>query len=72
MRQRLFAYGLLAVGFVDLVVEAQQQPYDYLALVPMVEGAGGMISDWQGKPLRPIKLVGIAIDDVTPGPADQR
>ncbi|GAB4309632.1 MAG: inositol monophosphatase family protein [Roseovarius sp.] len=47
-----YAYGLLASGHVDAVVEMDLQPYDYLALVPVVEGAGGVISDWQGAPLR--------------------
>ncbi len=46
-----FAYGLLASGFVDLVVEADMATYDYLALVPVVEGAGGIMTDWQGKRL---------------------
>lgn len=46
-----FAYALLAGGHVDAVVEAQLQPYDYMALAPMVEGAGGVITDWNGKPL---------------------
>jgi len=46
-----YAYGLLASGFVDLVVEADMDPYDYLALVPVIEGAGGLITDWQGAPL---------------------
>lgn len=47
-----YAYGLLAAGHVDLVVEADLKPYDYLALVPVVEGAGGMITDWRGERLR--------------------
>jgi len=46
-----YAYGLLAAGFVDLVVEASLQPYDYCALVPVVEGAGGLLTDWQGQRL---------------------
>ena len=46
-----YAYGLLALGFVDLVVEATMEPYDYLALAPVVTGAGGLISDWQGQAL---------------------
>jgi histidinol phosphatase-like enzyme (inositol monophosphatase family) len=46
-----YAYGLLAMGFIDLVVEAQMAPYDYMALAPVVENAGGIISDWQGNPL---------------------
>lgn len=46
-----YNYGLVASGHVDLVVEAGLQLYDYAALVPVVEGAGGMMSDWQGNPL---------------------
>jgi inositol-phosphate phosphatase/L-galactose 1-phosphate phosphatase/histidinol-phosphatase len=46
-----YAYGLLACGWADLVVEAMLQPYDYCALVPIVEGAGGAVSDWAGEPL---------------------
>lgn len=46
-----YSYGLLASGHVDLVVEAGLQPYDYLALVNIIEGAGGVVSDWQGQPL---------------------
>ncbi len=43
-----YAYALLATGCIDLVVEAGLKPYDYAALVPVVEGAGGIITDWQG------------------------
>jgi inositol-phosphate phosphatase / L-galactose 1-phosphate phosphatase / histidinol-phosphatase len=46
-----YAYAMLASGFVDLVVEADLKPYDYCALVPVIEGAGGSISDWRGRPL---------------------
>jgi len=46
-----YAYGLLASGTVDLVCEASTKPHDYCALVPVVAGAGGMISDWRGRPL---------------------
>lgn len=46
-----YAYGLLALGFVDLVVESTLQPYDYLAMGPIIEGAGGVVTDWQGQPL---------------------
>ena len=41
-----YAYGLLAAGFCDLVVEADMKPYDYMALVPVVLGAGGRMTDW--------------------------
>lgn len=44
-------YGLLASGFADVVCEAKMSPYDYVALVPVVEGAGGVMSDWHGNPL---------------------
>jgi inositol-phosphate phosphatase/L-galactose 1-phosphate phosphatase/histidinol-phosphatase len=47
----LYAYGLLARGRVDLVCEASLQAYDYCAVVPVVRGAGGVITDWQGHPL---------------------
>jgi len=46
-----YCYGLLASGFIDLVVEGDLKYYDILALVPVVEGAGGVISDWRGAPL---------------------
>lgn len=46
-----YAYGLLAAGFIDLVIEAGLKPYDYCALVPVVEGAGGEMSDWAGEAL---------------------
>ncbi|GLC34125.1 hypothetical protein PLESTF_000166800 [Pleodorina starrii] len=46
-----YAYGLLAAGHCDLVVEADLKPYDYMALVPVVQGAGGVMSDWRGRPL---------------------
>ncbi|KAL9289640.1 Bifunctional phosphatase IMPL2 [Arabidopsis thaliana] len=44
-----YAYALLASGFVDLVIESGLKPYDFLALVPVIEGAGGTITDWTGK-----------------------
>jgi inositol-phosphate phosphatase/L-galactose 1-phosphate phosphatase/histidinol-phosphatase len=47
----LYAYGLLSSGTVDLVCEAQLKPYDYCAVVPVIGGAGGVITDWQGQPL---------------------
>ncbi|WP_316976176.1 histidinol-phosphatase [Shumkonia mesophila] len=45
------SYGLLASGSLDLVAEANMQPYDYMALVPVIEGAGGVVTDWRGAPL---------------------
>jgi len=47
-----YSHALLASGYVDMVVAVGQQPFDYLAVVPVVEGAGGRITDWGGEPLR--------------------
>ncbi|GAW36973.1 histidinol-phosphatase [Roseovarius sp. A-2] len=46
-----YGYGLLAAGHVDLLFEMDLHPYDYMALIPVIEGAGGVITDWQGEPL---------------------
>ncbi len=46
-----YAYGLLAMGFTDLVIEADLDLHDFAALVPIVEGAGGVMTDWRGQPL---------------------
>jgi fructose-1,6-bisphosphatase/inositol monophosphatase family enzyme len=40
-----YTYAMLAGGWVDLVVESGLFPFNYLPLVPMVEQAGGVISD---------------------------
>jgi inositol-phosphate phosphatase / L-galactose 1-phosphate phosphatase / histidinol-phosphatase len=46
-----YLFGMLASGYCDLVVEVQLKPHDFMAPVPIVEGAGGRISDWCGAPL---------------------
>jgi histidinol phosphatase-like enzyme (inositol monophosphatase family) len=46
-----YNYALLASGHVDLVVEAGLKLHDFAALVPIVEGAGGTMCDWNGDPL---------------------
>jgi inositol-phosphate phosphatase/L-galactose 1-phosphate phosphatase/histidinol-phosphatase len=46
-----YAYGLLAAGFVDIILEASLKPYDFCTMVPIVEGAGGVATDWQGEAL---------------------
>jgi myo-inositol-1(or 4)-monophosphatase len=46
-----YAYGLLALGHVDVVVDDTMKPWDWAALVPVVEGAGGRVTDWSGRPL---------------------
>jgi inositol-phosphate phosphatase/L-galactose 1-phosphate phosphatase/histidinol-phosphatase len=44
-----YMYGLLASGNMDACFEASLSPYDFCALVPVVEGAGGIITDWAGE-----------------------
>ncbi|BBC71567.1 histidinol phosphate phosphatase [Altererythrobacter sp. B11] len=46
-----YNYALLASGFLDVVCEAGLKLHDYAALVPVVEGAGGLMCDWNGDPL---------------------
>lgn len=43
-----YAYARLAAGSIDLVVESSLKPYDYNAVIPLVEAAGGAIGDWRG------------------------
>ena len=46
-----YAYGVLAAGFIDLVLEAGLKPYDFCPMVPIVEGSGGVATDWSGAAL---------------------
>ena len=46
-----YNYGLLASGFVDIVMESDLKPFDYMALIPVIESAGGIVTDWQGAAL---------------------
>jgi myo-inositol-1(or 4)-monophosphatase len=48
-----YAYGLLALGQIDVVAERDMKLWDWAALVPVVEGAGGRVTDWSGAVLRP-------------------
>jgi myo-inositol-1(or 4)-monophosphatase len=43
-----YNYCLLAMGHIDLVAEAGLKPFDILPLIPIIEGAGGVVSDWTG------------------------
>ena len=45
-----YAYVMLAAGNVDLVVEVGLQPYDIVALIPIIEAAGGVVTEWSGGP----------------------
>jgi histidinol phosphatase-like enzyme (inositol monophosphatase family) len=44
----LYCYTQLAMGLVDIVIETGLKPYDIQALIPVIEGAGGVVTDWQG------------------------
>jgi myo-inositol-1(or 4)-monophosphatase len=46
-----YGYGLLAIGQIDIIAERDMKPWDWAALVPIVEGAGGRVTDWSGQPL---------------------
>lgn len=45
-----YAYGMLACGLVDLVAESGLKPHDIVALVPIIERAGGRVTTWDGAP----------------------
>ena len=46
-----YLYGMLALGSIDLVIEAQLSDYDYLAPAALIKAAGGIATDWQGDAL---------------------
>lgn len=46
-----YGYGLLALGEIDLVVEASLKRHDFAALIPVIEGAGGVVTGWRGEAL---------------------
>ena len=43
----------MALGQIDIIAESDMKVWDWGALVPVIEGAGGSVTDWQGQPLRP-------------------
>jgi len=45
-----YAYCVLAAGHVDLVIETELKPHDVLALIPIIEGAGGIVTTWENEP----------------------
>lgn len=44
-----YAFGSIANGWIDAIIETGLQPYDFAALIPVIENAGGLMCDWQGK-----------------------
>ena len=47
-----YAYAMVALGLIDLVVEAGLKSWDIEAAVPIIEGAGGLVTDWRGERLQ--------------------
>jgi myo-inositol-1(or 4)-monophosphatase len=45
-----YSYCMLAAGHLDLVIETELKPYDIAALVPIITGAGGIVTTWEGSP----------------------
>lgn len=46
-----YAYGLIALGQIDIAAESTMKIWDWAALVPVIEGAGGRMTDWRGRAL---------------------
>ena len=45
-----YAYCMLAAGLIDLIIETEIKPYDIVAIVPIVAGAGGIVTTWENEP----------------------
>ena len=45
-----YSYCMLAAGHLDLVIETELKPYDIAALIPIITGAGGVVTTWEGEP----------------------
>jgi myo-inositol-1(or 4)-monophosphatase len=45
-----YAYCMVAAGYIDVVIEAGLKPHDVTPLIPIIAGAGGIITDWTGRP----------------------
>lgn len=60
-----YSYCLLASGYVDLIVESCLHYFDYMPLIPIIEEAGGLITDWQGQPLH-MESAGQVVAAATP------
>ena len=53
-----YAYAMLAAGQSDIIIEAQLKHWDVAALIPVIENAGGIITDWEGREIRDGGLTG--------------
>jgi myo-inositol-1(or 4)-monophosphatase len=47
-----YLFAVMALGFVDLIIETGFHPWDVAAMIPLIEGAGGIITDWRGDSCR--------------------
>lgn len=47
-----YAYAMIAAGFIDVVIESGLNAYDIQALIPIIEGAGGIVTNWSGEPVK--------------------
>ncbi|MFN3513051.1 MAG: histidinol-phosphatase [Phenylobacterium sp.] len=48
-----YAYAMVAMGKMDLVIEAGLKAWDVESAIPLIEGAGGLVTDWRGQPVGP-------------------
>jgi fructose-1,6-bisphosphatase/inositol monophosphatase family enzyme len=46
-----YAYAMVAAGAIDLVLESGLKSWDVEAAVPVIAGAGGLVTDWRGAPI---------------------
>ena len=47
-----YFYALLAAGYIDVALDADLQSYDIVALIPIIEAAGGIVTTWDRKPAK--------------------
>ena len=45
-----YAYCMLASGLIDLIIETEIKPYDIVAIMPIIAGAGGIVTTWENGP----------------------
>lgn len=64
-------YAHLASGWCDIVAETHLQPYDIMAAIPVIEGAGGRVSQWNGAPISLDNYDGTALATAAPALHDQ-
>ena len=65
-----YPHAMVAAGQIDVVVDTGLEPYDYMPLIALVEAAGGLIRDWQGRPLD-LNSDGRVVTAATPELLDQ-